>query len=108
MTQAIIAGGRDYELTAEDLKFLNEQAEAHALTEVVHNGIGLAVWGADLWAMAHGIPVISFKAHRHRHRDMLAHVGPRGVLITFAHDRSVADLVKQAKAKGLLHIPRGS
>jgi hypothetical protein len=106
MTAAIIAGPIDYELTEEDLAWLDDRRADLFITEVVHTGVGLAVWSAHIWAMAKHLKVISFRDQKHRPSAMVKHVGSTGVLLTFGWDRRVDAVVRAAKAKGLTHIAR--
>jgi len=56
--KTIIAGGRDYQLTAEDMRWLSTQG----ITEVVCGCCAGADAGGSYWAWMHGVPVKGFEA----------------------------------------------
>lgn len=65
--KAIIAGGRNYLFTPQDIAWLNEIHDRHGITEVVSGGaFGADSCGED-WARVNSIPVKVFKADWETH-----------------------------------------
>ena len=102
--KTIIAGGRDYELTAEDCARLTELE----ISEVVCGCARGADTGGRTWAETLGIPVALFPADWPR---LGAAAGPirnqrmadyADALVAFPGGHGTADMVRRAKAKGLV------
>lgn len=111
--RAIIAGGRKYRLTREDIAYLN--SEAWRIAEVVTGGCKT---GADAdakkWADDLGIPVIPFPADWDnlgkpagpiRNSAMVKFVTTKTnltpILIAFPGGRGTADIIRKARAAGM-------
>lgn len=111
--RAIIAGGRKYRLTWEDVAYLN--SEAWRIAEVV---TGDCKTGADAdakeWADDLGIPVITFPADWGnlgksagpiRNSAMVEFVTTKTnlmpMLIAFPGGRGTADIIRKARAAGM-------
>lgn len=60
--KAIIAGGRDYQFTADDIAWLDQIHAKHPITEVVSGGADGADACGEKWAKAKGIPIQKFEA----------------------------------------------
>lgn len=63
----IIAGGRDYQFTAEDLAFLDALHRQIGVTEVVSGAAPGADACGEAWAIANRIPVKLFPADWDKH-----------------------------------------
>lgn len=111
--RVIIAGGREYELSAEDLEVLDRLKTTLPISEVV---CGMAR-GADLggrdWALANGIPVREFpadwqglgrKAGPIRNQAMADYAE---ALVAFPGGKGTADMVTKATARGLKVVRTG-
>jgi hypothetical protein len=114
MTQAIIAGGRDYVLTKADYHWLDDLLVELELTEVVHGDYGKTDKAAGRWGNFHQLKVTPFppdpkrwpSAGPIRNTAMSKYVRPDGVLITFPGGAGTADMIRKAKSRGLRHIQR--
>ena len=102
--KTIIAGGRDYELSPEDCARLAELE----ISEVVCGCARGADTGGRNWAEALGIPVKLFPADWPR---LGSAAGPirnqqmadyADALVAFPGGRGTADMVRRAKAEGLV------
>lgn len=111
--RVIIAGGREYQLSADDRAVLDRLRTSLPISEVV---CGMAR-GADLggrdWALAKGIPVREFPADWHglgrkagpiRNQAMADYAE---ALIAFPGGKGTADMVTKATARGLKVIRTG-
>jgi len=67
MTSAIIAGGRHYSFTYEDILFLADIRKSQDITEVISRGADAFDAHAETWATRHGIPIRRFPANWKRH-----------------------------------------
>lgn len=100
--RTIIAGGRDYELSATDFARLDEVRLSLPITEVVCGGAKGADTGGEQWAMQRGLPVKRFPADWTRYGRS---AGPRRneemaiyaeALIAFPGGKGTANMVSQA------------
>jgi len=105
--KTIIAGGRDYIFTREDIDKLHQLRKKLPITEVVGGGAN----GADLcgktFAKVNHIPYKEFKARWGcygksagpiRNKQMAEYAD---ALIAFPGGRGTEDMIRQAKEKGL-------
>jgi predicted Rossmann-fold nucleotide-binding protein len=104
----IIAGGRDYAMTFQDHAALSAINANLGVTEVVSGAASGADKGGEQWATAVGIPVKQFPADWNAHGRA---AGPirngqmaeyADALAVFPGGRGTENMIKQAKAKGLL------
>lgn len=101
--KTIIAGGRDYQMTAEDLRFL----DTLTITEVVCGGATGADEGGRDWAVWKGIPVKHFPADWPRHGRAAGPIRNRQMaeyadqLVIFPGGRGSANMLKTARELGL-------
>lgn len=104
--KTIIAGGRDYRLTARDYVEL-EKLRPYISEVVCGRATGADTCGKE-WAQAHGIPVKDFIPDWEKHgnaagpirnSDMAAYAD---ALIAFPGGRGTADMIRKARAKGLV------
>ena len=109
--QAIIAGGRTYQFTAQDIAHLDRMYTVGIISSVVHGGARGADKAAGKWAALHGVEVSVFQADWERfgkaagpirNRAMIDHVKPNGILIVFAGGPGTSDIQRQAKRAGLM------
>lgn len=105
MIKTIIAGGRDYQFTDEDLEFLNKNREQ--VSEVVCGGASGADANGQAWAESHGIPVKMFPADWKkygraagpiRNREMAEYAD---ALILFPGGRGSESMRREAEKAGL-------
>lgn len=105
--KTIICGGRDYKFTPEDIMFLGDMAVSLPITEVVQGGASGADCEAKFWAIHSGIKTAEFRADWKAHgkaagpmrNAQMARYGE--FLIAFPGGRGTADMIRQAKARGL-------
>lgn len=109
--RVIIAGGRDYQLTPEDLVFLDNCHAVFHFTEVVCGMARGADTGGRLWAESRGIPVAKFPADWDRlgkgagfkrNEDMAAYAD---AFICFPGGSGTNHMWRTALRKGLKWIP---
>lgn len=105
--KVIIAGGRDYRLTKSDFGVLDEFAKGFGVTEVVSGGARGVDSDGEKWAEKNGYTVKRFPADWDaygsaagpmRNAAMAAYAD---ALIAFKGGKGTANMVKQARAKGL-------
>lgn len=110
----IIAGGRDYHLSRDDVEFLDD-LHAWRETRVTEVVCGMAT-GADsygrMWAMCRGIPVKEFPADwktygksagPYRNREMAKYAD---ALVVFTGGAGTDSMERHARAHGLLVFDR--
>ncbi len=108
--RVIIAGGRDYDLSREDLTFLDNCHAALRFTEVVCGMARGADTGGRLWAESRGIPVAKFPANWElgktagfkRNEEMAAYAD---AFICFPGGSGTNHMWRTALRKGLKWIP---
>lgn len=107
MLKTIIAGGRDYTLTKSDLGVLDEFAQQFGVTEVVSGCAPGVDTSGEKWAESKGIPIKRFpadwkglgrKAGPIRNGQMADYAD---ALVAFRGGSGTANMVKQARARGL-------
>lgn len=105
--KTIISGGRDYYFTDSDRQYLDDLHARHPITEVVSGGSHGADWEGEVWANAKGIPVNVFagdwskgKAAGPIRNGQMAEYAD--MLVAFPGDKGTANMVKQAKERGLI------
>jgi hypothetical protein len=110
----IIAGGRDYFLSQDDIQFLDD---LHAwretkVTEVVCGMCSGADYGGRLWALCRNIPVKEFPADwtsygrsagPYRNREMARYAD---ACVLFPGGAGTDSMERQAKAHGLIVFDR--
>lgn len=105
--KVIIAGGRDYKLTAIDHDRLDQAWRSLPITEVVCGCARGADTGGELWGLARHIPVKRFPADwdtfgrsagPRRNRQMAEYAE---ALIAFPGGKGTENMVKQATEMGL-------
>lgn len=105
--RCIIAGGRSYKFTPEDIAALDALAGTINPTEIVSGGAPGADSEGEKWAKAHGLPVHRFPANW---RTLGIAAGPvrnqqmaeyADALIVFPGGRGTADMIRRAKQAGL-------
>lgn len=109
--RVIIAGGRDYELTADDYRFLDSMHAYLHFTEVVCGMARGADWGGKTWAESHGVPVAKFPADWDEYGKRAGYV--RNVkmsenadaFICFPGGSGTEHMRRTAKSKGLKWLP---
>jgi hypothetical protein len=100
----IIAGGRDYELTAHDHTLL---LRLH-ITEVVSGCARGADYGGEVFAYDHNIPVRRFPANWNRYGKRAGFLRNKEMakyadaVALFPGGRGTEDMYKQAKSHGLV------
>lgn len=108
--RAIIAGGRDYQLTAADFEWLDQFRERMGIAEVITGGASGADNGGDEWARTRGIPRYVFyadwKAHGRvagplRNRQMAEVAGPHAACVLFPGGRGTANMLTEAMRVGM-------
>lgn len=105
--KTIIAGGRDYRLTAEDSAFLDLMLRDLPITEVLTGHAKGADQDGEEWAKSRSIPVQSFPADWARYGRGAGHVRnglmaeQAECLIVFPGGRGTLDMVGKAKKRGL-------
>lgn len=105
--KVIIAGGRDYIFSIEDINLLDDLHKEHDFSEVVSGG----AWGADFegeqWAARNGIFVKKFPADWNKHGRAAGPIRNKQMaqyadaLITFKGGRGTANMKNQAREYGL-------
>ena len=107
MNKLIICGGRDYNLSDDDLKFLDGIHEDFPVIEVVSGGCAGADKGGERWARANGIAVKQFlpdwvaegkKAGPLRNQEMAEYADG---CIAFPGGNGTQDMLKRAREAGL-------
>lgn len=105
--KVIICGGRDYQLTADDYKWLDELHARTPFTEIVSGAQRGADMCGEIWARQHGIPVQRFPADWDafglaagpmRNRQMANYANG---CVAFPGGRGTANMVAVAKELGL-------
>lgn len=110
--KAIICGGRNYRFTPEDHLWLDGLAHTLPITEVVQGGASGADREAKYWAIDRGIKTTEFRANWNFHGKAagpmrnaeMARYGE--ICIAFPGGRGAADMIRQAKERGLRVIER--
>ena len=116
--KAIICGGRTYAFTAEDIAWLDKLDAQHGFKLVIEGGcrrrepgtgkmLPTADWEAYLWAVSRDIPTETIPADWDRYEraagpirnEIMAGLGD--ICIAFPGGRGTANMVIQAKARGL-------
>lgn len=109
----IIAGGRDYQMTGDDKTALLALDIEMGITEVVSGCARGADQEGEKWAEANGIPVKRFPAKwrelgksagHHRNTAMACYAE---ALAVFPGGRGTADMIQQARERGLPIINMG-
>lgn len=101
----IIAGGRDYRLTQEDIAKLD--ALLPRVTEVVSGHAAGADRDGEAWAWSKGLPVRVFKANWGEYGDAAGPIRNRTMahyadaVALFPGGRGTEDMALQAERKGL-------
>lgn len=106
----LVCGGRNY-LRGDVVFWTLDRAHAHrTISLLIHGGADGADTLAGAWAMERGIPCEIYPANWHRdgkaagpirNQYMLEQARPDGVL-AFPGGRGTADMVKRARAAGVL------
>ncbi len=108
--KAIIAGGRTYQLTPEDLKCLDQMHTAGIITSVVHGGAPGVDTTAGKWVTLRGLAVEVFRADWARggrsagpirNQAMIDYVRRAGVLVVFPGGRGTGNVFRKAERAGL-------
>lgn len=111
--KAIICGGRDYEFTDLDYDDLDALHAMIGITEVVSGRARGADTCGEKWAARRHIPVKDFPITKEgwkvhglgagpiRNRQMRDYILPDGVCIAFPGHNGTANMVSQAKARGI-------
>lgn len=104
----IIAGGRDYDLTASDFLRLNKINSLVTVTEVVSGGADGADGGGERWADSMDIPVKVFRADW---KQFGKGAGPRSneemaayadALMAFPGGEGTSNMIQHARNRGLI------
>ncbi len=103
----IIAGGRDYQFMADDMRRLDELHQQREITEVVSGGATGADHCGEVWAKLRGVPVRVFHADwkaygkeaKHEHDRQMAEYADAAIL--FPGGRGTLDMFRQAKRAGI-------
>jgi len=107
LMRTIIAGGRDYQFTPEDIEWLDRYHKTYPLTEVVCGGASGADECGKQWAKSRGIPVKMFPADWAQHGKAAGPLRNQQMaeyaeaLFAFPGERETADMIRRAKAAGL-------
>lgn len=110
--KTIIAGGRDYTFRNEDYELLNDLHAVHNFTLVISGGARGADMHGEIWAKLNNIPVRIFKADWSafgkaagpiRNQEMAEEAQ---ALVAFPGGRGTEDMIRRAKAKGLMILSR--
>ncbi len=114
--KVIIAGGRDYAFTADDVAWLDALLEKRGpFEEVVSGGATGADAEGEKWAASHGIPVKRFPADWKTHgpaagpirnREM-ARYAEGGLCVLFPGGRGTANMRKEAYYAGMHLATKG-
>lgn len=109
--KAIIAGGRNYRFTPEDVAWLDAiNAELGPITEVVSGGATGADSEGEKWAASHGILVKRFPADWKTHgpaagpirnRQMAEYAGRGNLCLLFDGGRGTASMEREAARVGM-------
>lgn len=103
----IVAGGRGYCFTAADAARLDRLAVELRVTEIVHGCASGADLCAEKWAANRLIPTTTFRPDWQRHGRAAGPIRNRAMaeyadaLVAFPGGRGTADMVRQAKERGL-------
>ncbi len=114
--KVIIAGGRKYEFTPNDVEWLDDLHRHHEFTEVVSGGAKGADLCGESWAEGAGLPVKVFPADWNKHgrsagpirnkqmADYLVEAGD-GMVILFPGGKGTANMQKVAMDAGIpVHV----
>lgn len=105
--KVIIAGGRNYQFTADDQRKLDQLHSEWKITEVVSGGARGADRCGEFWANRHGIPIKVFRANWNQYGNA---AGPirngemaeyADAVVLFPGGRGTADMLNQAEGAGL-------
>lgn len=109
--RVIIAGGRDYRFTPEDIAWLDSiLAEIGPFTEVISGGAAGADAEGEKWAASNGIPVKRFladwdrygrSAGPRRNEAMACYAGRGQLCILFDGGRGTASMEREAIKVGM-------
>lgn len=117
--KVIIAGGRDYQYTEQDLDDLDRLHRLIDITEEVSGTAGGADRFGEVWAGYRNVPVRRFPAEWEKYRDkdkspgkknpagairnrqMAQYVGSAGAVVLFPGGRGTQNMFDQAKKHGL-------
>lgn len=113
----IIAGGRDYQFTEDDTRWLDELLKDKQVTEVVSGGAKGADTCGEFWAAANGIPVKRFPPDWNKHGRAAGHVRNRamadylaadggGLVILFPGGTGTKSMEQASKLLGLSMVKR--
>jgi hypothetical protein len=106
--KTIIAGGRDYQLNHDDVKFLSSLL----ITEVVSGGATGADRGGEAFAQAKGIPIKVFKADWDKHGRAAGPIRNREMaqyadaVVLFPGGKGTASMMKEATRAGIIIYER--
>ena len=105
--KAVICGGRSYDLTTDDLRWLDALHEEHHFTTVLSGGArGADAWG-ETWAKLNAIPVERHPPDWSRWGNAAGPIrnaemaNVADAVVAFAGGRGTADMIRRAQEKGL-------
>lgn len=110
--RTIICGGRDYELTEDDFKWLHTLLYSLPITRVISGGALGADQGGERFAKRNKIALTVIRANWHLHGRM---AGPlrneemakvADAVIAFPGGKGTADMIRRATKRGLKLIIR--
>lgn len=105
----IIAGGRNYHLTAEDYEFL---ALLYDVTEVITGGATGADHDGEMWAIGRDIPTIRVAADWSKHGKAAGPIRNRQMayradaVVLFPGGRGTESMAKEARDAGITIFDR--
>lgn len=97
----IIAGGRFYNFTEDDLKALDLIHNTFTINEVVSNGSTNASICGIKWAAENNIPIKIFEKEFIRNTQMAEYLDPTDAVILFPGNAGTNDMAIQARKKRL-------
>jgi len=105
----LVCGGRDYDDTDFLEKFLDDLAEKHRITLLIHGGARGADELASNWAWSRDIPRKEYKAYWNKHGNAAGPIrnklmlteGKPDLVIAFPGGSGTADCIRQAKLLGI-------
>jgi hypothetical protein len=115
MSKAVVCGGGDFQDVHLLHGTLNVLISEHSITCIVHGGAEGADSLAELWARDWGIERITYRADQRKHgraavairnQNMLDAEEP-DLVVAFPGEGSTEDMVRRARAAGVLVIEVG-
>jgi hypothetical protein len=111
----VVTGGRDYQLTAVDLAFLDQITRDRQIDELIHGDATGADAGAKAWAQARMIPdrpvpakwkLFGLAAGPRRNTEMAEMAKAEGgILAAFPGNRGTNDMIEKATRRGIEVLP---